>query len=559
MEEKILKALYIPTEGKGDCFFHATFGKLNKDLGYICTDKAFVTRKKYCDFLSEFIPIGNVDKKNIPNSLRHQLEVIFSALLDDISKGNKSYLINNDFVDKLRQEYIARIAAINTAIEKFKSELSDEVLQNKSNAQKIIDLLKSIPNFDLEKFKKDEKYRAEMSITSLKEIAGQINNMSDDAYNKSLSLDYARKEFVERFFNNKDYIQCYLDSVNNNQYYISTEEIPLFAGLARLPIYVYHIEGKYLNKNLVYSKEFDDWIKNPSNSWVKKYFIENSNNINAHIFHSGLHYSRASNVLINLFKNNDVTKILIADIESSLDKENTYQPSKVDSKSDSVIIEVVQPIFKITERRKGSGSCSACGHIFCGCLYRGCGWWDVFGFFTKTSTFRIKPNYDEEYLRAKYRDLRTTNSNIDENSYLQENDAELLLQKSRRTYYDWGQSSKYSLIYTTLVVALIVGLLEAIRIMINGLNHKNAADLTSNTSIIFHFVEVAVPLVGAFIERYLSTKYNRAYEGFLNTERQLKKLGFTPLDLTLDKTINNNDDSQPSSNTHTKGFELSKF
>ncbi|WCR53780.1 MAG: hypothetical protein PG981_000802 [Wolbachia endosymbiont of Ctenocephalides orientis wCori] len=247
---KQLMVKSFPTVGDGNCFFHAIFGK--KDYTYrpdmyedgvYRAEKAQQMREEWHKFLSQFT---SLDDQRMLEPLREQMQKVFNMFL---SKPEDLTGRSGD-IKKLAEKVKDRIKEADTKTEELKKEIVKKFQCNSGFRSAIYLVIKEIIEQRNSRNPNDQKL-----IPSIQELLDDkeklYNKIQEDLESCTLVLNsnlsneeysntYDPKVIKDTFLNDPELYRCYLEAIQNPNYYIFIEEIPILASLANIEIDVHY-------------------------------------------------------------------------------------------------------------------------------------------------------------------------------------------------------------------------------------------------------------------------------------------------------------------------------
>ncbi len=301
------------TEGYGDCFFHACFGKEPTSRWSwqpYKTDKANAMRKAWANFLGKYESLAD---PNMPEQLKNELVLIFSELLVNpaelkkvpgFAAKHKQYQENcarigkrvNNLRENIIKDFTAKLSDKNTdkqiiadleaKLEKLHNSIRDA--RRKHNA-KCKDQKNKKPDFGDYK-----KLHGSKTIDKdyLKELINEDLQKCACLYDNSLTKDEFAKHYKstsagEAFYSRKDFYDAYKQCIQRQDYYVFLHEIRTIASIANVTVELFRDDN--LNKPDKVLKPIREITRiSPKNEklWGKPRTVK--------IYHSGNHYSHVS-------------------------------------------------------------------------------------------------------------------------------------------------------------------------------------------------------------------------------------------------------------------------
>ena len=304
------------TLGDGNCYFHGSYG--TNESGRYVTPLAQDMRLAWSRFLDRFTSCGDI---RMPKYIKNALEKVFMFHLDSAGLDNQRH-----FISILRDEIKTQLLDANSAVNVLRKELRAKILQKDTTVLANLPLvIKAI-----EEMKSQSKYAAikDMLLEVIQQhgkanlnIDKLINGFTDVFANENASsltltrlIDdmlhadiieqlsvYQNKSIAEltelyssdrikmKFVNDENVYKAYIKAVQQSDYYVYIEEIPVLATLSRQKITVHFSAADVSVKEFTPSKEDD------ANVCAEFWPWESTSEV-SHIYHQGLHFSKYAGV-----------------------------------------------------------------------------------------------------------------------------------------------------------------------------------------------------------------------------------------------------------------------
>lgn len=318
------------TKGDGNCFFHAVFGDNSVNGGHE-VNNATLMRQEWFKFLNQF---SSLQDPNMPASLKEELKVIFGYFFSfpqELILRSKQATALHEVINKTHDAINYAKTAAETLTQKIsKKFLQDTTLQNE--LYKIMQIARSNTNepppATIEELKNDPQQL-------LNEIRNDLENCALQCDKILTKEEYCNKyhipTIVNGLFEDAELYKNYLAAIQNQYYYVCTEECRILASLSNTKITIFDkingsIRSTIIEPNLELTGNY------PCNNEIWGTQKE------AMIYHSIDHYSHV-----------ECSLPVTPNLQDSIDTDNSFLSLKEQSNSKLLPSKISIPSNSITQ------------------------------------------------------------------------------------------------------------------------------------------------------------------------------------------------------------------